>query len=226
MYHHVARPPLFYVPLSTCGRHRFLSPGLRNLHYKDSHLRKRALYSLGEYLREPDITIKLRAPPPDAADDEPLTLASINSAASSLVVLLLSRAIHREAYCRAFGRSILLISSRSGRSLGFSSLTLHYKDRNLCNVPDRLSFTLRERVTWPWIALSTDGAPKNIPLKAAWCWTMLQFVSTTAPFLRADLSNPKVVSIRRCVFWCCTSLRRAFALVASTAAIDTSEINP
>jgi len=137
MNHHVARSHL--LRLSALAIVTGFFPGLRNLHYKDSHLRKRALYSLGEYLRESDITIKLRAPPPDAADDEPLTLASINSAASSLAVLLLSRAIHREAYCRAFGRSIPLISSRSGGSLGLSSLTLHYKDRNLCNVHDRLS---------------------------------------------------------------------------------------
>lgn len=111
---------------------------------------------------------------------------------AALLYLLLSRAIHREAYCRAFGRSIPLISSRSGGPLGPSSLTLHYKDRNLCNVHDRPSFTLRKRVTWPWIALSTDGAPKNIPLKAAWCWTMLQFVSITAPSLRADLVTRKL----------------------------------
>jgi hypothetical protein len=138
MNYYVARS--LYAPLSVSNRDRFLSPGLRDLHYKDSHLHKRAFYSLGEYLREPDITIKLRAPLPNAADDEPLTLASNDEAASSIILLLHPRAIHSEAYCRAFGRSISLISSRSGESLGLSSLTLHYKDRNLCNVHGRLSF--------------------------------------------------------------------------------------
>lgn len=131
----------------------------------------------------------------------------------------------REAYRRAFGRTIPLISSRSGRSLGLSSLTLHCKDRNLCNVRGRHSLPFGKS------DLTMDSAlygrcSEEHPAESG---VVLDYASVRidhCTFLTRRPCNPKVVSIRRCVFWCSTPLRRAFALVASIAVTDTSEINP